>query len=215
MSHLALNTVLPQMLRVKYQVAIGVAPIGLMFASFGPGFLFASWLEGALGIPPNSPINAHPNGTMWITLFLATMVALMVLGYALGWLVNQAVSRWVLGWSQQKVRAVYANSDVPSHWLKAGADLNADPGAKTIAKWEQQRKVGVLRFVLTRGLLAWGLPMFIAMYAAPAFFNGHPLVVKALLFNVALWAVAGAGFGAIIWYSSEAHYRKLKKRGEA
>lgn len=215
MPHLALNTVLPQMMRVKYQVAIGFAPIGLMFASFGPGLLFASWLEGALGIPPNSTINAHPNGTIWITVFLTSMVALMVLGYALGFFVNQAASRWLLGWSPEKVHAVYANSDVPGHWLKAGADHSADVSAKTIAKWEEQRKVGALRFIAARGVLAWGLPMLLAMYAAPAFFKGQSIAIGAFVFNIALWAAAGAAFGAVIWYSSEANYRKLKRRSEA
>jgi hypothetical protein len=212
MPHLALNTVLPQLMRVKYQVAIGIAPIGLMFASFGPGFLLASWLEGALGIPPNSPINAHPNGAIWITVFLISMVALMILGYALGWFVNQAVARLILGWSPEKVRAIYSRSDIPNHWLKAGADLSVDPGAQSIAKWREQRKMGALRYVFIRGVLAWGLPMFVVMYLVPTFANSQSFAVRLFLFNMALWTAAGAGFGAFIWYSSEANYRKLTKR---
>ncbi len=42
---LAMNTVLPQSMRVKYQLAIGVLPIGLMFSWFIPLFLMVPWLK--------------------------------------------------------------------------------------------------------------------------------------------------------------------------
>lgn len=54
--------------------------------------------------------------------------------------------------------------------------------------------------------------MFIAMYAAPTFAKGLLFSLGTVLFNAALWAAAGAGFGAIMWYGSEANYRKLKRR---
>jgi len=215
MPHLALNTALPQVMRVKYQVAIGVAPIGLMFGSFGPGFLLASWIAKELGIPPDSPLTAQAYGIHWFIGFVVSMITLMILGYALGWLVNQSFARWVLGWSPEKVRAVFARSAVPSHWLKPGADASIDPGGRSIAKWEQQRKIGLFKFILTRGVLAWGMPMFIAMYAAPTLFSNRLFAATTLFFNVILWAVAGGVFGALMWYVSEANYRKLKRRDEA
>ena len=212
MSLLALNTILPQNLRIRYQLAVGVLPLGLMFASFLPLFVFASWLEATLGIPPNSPIKDHPNGTLWVTAFLGVMVVLMLLGYALGWAVNAAIARYVLGWPSEKVRAVYLRSDVPSHWLKTGAAGAPDVSAQSLSKWEEQRKVGAARFVLIRGVLAWGGPMLLAMYIVPTLVKGQSFTTGSMLFNLGLWAVAGALFGAFIWFSSESNYRKLKER---
>lgn len=212
---LALNTVLPQSMRMKYQLAIGVLPIGLMFAAFVPLWLLSSWLEAYYGIPTNSPIRSHPNGGIWIAVFLSTMVALMILGYAIGWLVNAAVSRYVLGWSSEQVRAVYLHSKVPPHWLKEGSAAPSDADAQSIAKWEAQRKIGALRFIAVRGVLAWGGPMLLAMHLVPTFMKGHVFSMESTIFNVVLWACAGACFGALIWYSSEANYRKLKQRSEA
>ena len=212
---LALNTVLPQSLRVKYQLAIGIIPIGLMFTSLLPLWQFAGWLETSFGIPANSPIKEHPNGGAWIAVFLSTFVALMVLGYAIGWVVNAAISRYVLGWSTEKVRAVYLHSDVPVHWMRDGATASAGVDAQSIAKWEAQRKVGALRFIAVRGMLAWGGPMLFAMHVVPTYMKGRGFALEESLINIALWACAGAGFGALIWYSSESNYRKLKQRSEA
>ena len=131
---LAFNTILPQSLKGKHQFALAVLPIALMFASFGPTFLFAYWLEGALGIPHNSPIRNHPNGTIWLLVFLGVMVVLMILGYLLGWLANGLISRYVLGWPASKVVAVYMRSEVPQEWLKPS-------GTQASNRRKQDRKV--------------------------------------------------------------------------
>ena len=55
MPHLALNSLLPPLMKVRYQVAIDAAPIGLMFVSFGLVFWLASLLETVSSISPNSP----------------------------------------------------------------------------------------------------------------------------------------------------------------
>jgi hypothetical protein len=209
---LALNTVLPQTMRVKYQIAIGVLPLGLMFASFLPLIYFASWLEATLGMAPNSPVRNHENGAIWITAFLAVMVVLMLTGYAAGWVANAILVRFVFAWPNEKVAAVFLRSEVPAHWLKAGAGAETDASSQSIAKWEAQRKVGVFRFILNRGVLAWGAPMLLAMYVVPTIMKGHSFNPGAVIFNLALWAVAGAVFGAFIWYTSEANYRKLTSR---
>jgi hypothetical protein len=214
MTLLALNTVLPQSMRLKYQLIIGVLPIGLMFSAFLPLWQLGTLLESYFGIPVNSPIKEHPNGGAWIAIFLSAMVALMILGYAVGWAVNAAVSRYLLGWSKEKVRAVYLQSKVPTHWLKEGASESPNADKETIAKWEAQRKVGALRFIAVRGVLAWGGPMLLAMHLVPTLMKGQGFSLENSIFNVVLWACAGASFGAFIWYSSEANYRKLKKRNE-
>jgi hypothetical protein len=215
MTLLALNMVLPQSMRAKYQLALAVLPVGLMFASFAPLWLFAPWLEAALGIPPNSPIRPHPNGGIWFGVFLVTMVVLMVLGYTIGWVANALISRYVLHWSPEKVRAVYMESDVPPHWLKGDAKSSSTAAAESIAKWEKLREVGIVRFIVVRGVLAWGAPMLLAMHIVPTLAKGRMFSIGDLLFNLGLWAVAGAVFGAAIWYGSEANYRKLKRRDEA
>ena len=107
----------PAVPQVEAQFAIAVLPIGLMFASFGPLFFFASWLERARGIPHNSPIKNHPNGILWSALLLSAMVVLVVLSYLLGWLANGLISRYALGWPASKVVAVYMRSEVPQEWL--------------------------------------------------------------------------------------------------
>lgn len=212
---LALNTVLPQSMRVKYQLGIAALPISLMVASFFPLWWFAHWLEVYYGIPANSPINEHPNGVVWIAVFLIAMVSLMVLGCAIGWVLNAVIARYFFNWSTEKVQAVYLHSNVPAHWLKEGTAAESGRDTQGIAKWEAQRKVGALRFILRRGVLAWGGPMLLAMHLIPTLVKGQRLSIETTLFQVAFWACAGAGFGIIIWYSSEANYRKMKQRDEA
>ena len=204
--------VLPQAMRAKYQWALGAAPIGLMFASLLPLYLFADWLAAALGMNPDDPVRSHPNGTTWGLVFLVAFLVAMLLGYALGWLLNAAVSRFVLGWPPEKVRAVYLRSDVPPEWLKTAPGSVEDAASLSLAKWEEQRKVGAARFILTRGVLAWGAPMFVTFFALPAFLKNQPVALESILFNTVLWAVGGAAFGAAIWYASERNYRKAKAR---
>jgi len=211
---LALNTVLPQSMRVKYQLAIGALPISLMFASFLPLWQFVGWLETYLGTPANSPIKDHPSGGVWIAVLLFTTVALMILGYVIGWIINAVIARYVLGWSAEKVRTVYLKSNVPSHWLKEGSAVSGTVDAQSIAKWEAQRKGGALRFIAVRGVLSWGGPMLLAMHLIPTFMRGQDFTLEGTLFNVALWACAGTSFGALIWCISEFNYRKLKQRTE-
>lgn len=203
MTHLALNTVLPQMLRVKYQLAIGAAPIGLMFASFLPTIFVAILLT------------EYVTGGAWLALFLASMVIFMLFGYALGWLINVVVARVIFGWSREKIGAVFSRSEVPPHWLKDVGITEADATARSIDKWEELRKVGALRFIITRGLFGWGLPIFGAMYVGPIFFGARPFGAISFALNVLLWGAAGTAFGSVMWYVSELNHRRLLKRREA
>lgn len=212
MSLLALNTVLPQSMRVKYQLALGVFPLGLMFASFLPLFRLVPWLEAVSGTPANGPIRDQPNGALWFVAFLAVMVLLMLLGYALGWVINALVARFLFNWSTEKIKSVFLQSDVPPHWLKAGAVVGQSADAASIAVWEEQRKGGRTRYIIKRGVVAWGTPMFLAMYVVPMLAKGRASSASDLLLNLAIWALGGAAFGAVIWYSSEANYRRLKER---
>ena len=210
---LAFNTVLPQSMRMKYQFGIGVLPISLMFASLFPLWQLAVWLETHFPIPANSSIKDLPHGGVFIA-FLLSALALIIFGYAMGWVINAVIARYVLGWSADKMRAVFLHSKVPDHWLKELVGNSSSVDAQSIAKWEVQRKVGAFRFTAVRGVLAWGGPMLLAMYVMPTYLKGQGFSLETTFFSIALWACAGASFGAAIWYSSEASYRKLKQRNE-
>ncbi|MCA0176327.1 MAG: transporter [Proteobacteria bacterium] len=181
-----------------------------MFASFFPLSSFAAWLGAALSIPPNSPVKAHPNGSLWITIFIGAMVFSMLLGYALGWLANAAIARFLLRWPVKKLRAVYLQSAVPAHWLKDGASPSLDTQIQSLTRWEEQRKAGALRFIFKRGVLTWGSSMLLVMYVIPTLVKGQSFALSGALFNLALWTVAGTAFGAAIWLLSEYNYRKIK-----
>ncbi|MBK6740960.1 MAG: hypothetical protein IPG64_25500 [Haliea sp.] len=70
MNPLALNVELPQRMRTQPQIAIGLLPIGLMFASFAPLFFLAVLLSSILGIPEDAPVKDQANGMLWLVLFL-------------------------------------------------------------------------------------------------------------------------------------------------
>jgi hypothetical protein len=190
---------------MKYQLAIAGLPIGLMFASFVPLFIVADWMDAQkfVGV-------GQPGGWVVLAVFLVVMLTLMILGYVLGWIANAAISRYVLGWHSELVRAVYLRSEVPVHWLKDGCTAGGD--AASMAYWDAQRKIGALRFIMVRGVLAWGGPMFLVMHVVPTLARSQSFSVGTTLFNLALWTCAGAGFGATIWYGSESNHRRLKHR---
>lgn len=212
MSPLALNLIVPQSMRPKYQFGLAVLPLGLMFASFLLTFQWAAWLATRLGIPEHDAVNGHPNGSTWLALFLGGMVALMVGGYVLGWLINAAIAAFLLKWPAQKIGSVFLRSELPNHWLKEGVQTPADIAKQATDAWERQRRAGALRFIAKRGVLGWGSPMFVVMYLAPTAIRHKSFGGGDFLFNIGLWAAAGACFGAIIWYVSEANYRKAKGR---
>ena len=211
MTILAFNTPLTHGLRGKYQAILGVLPFGLMFAAFLPLIFFAAWLNRLLGILPSSPPNS-PNGTLWLLGFLAGMVALMSLGYVLGWIANAAIAMLILGWSAQQAVAVFIRSEVPPHWLQQGTASTSEAIAQSHAKWEEQRKGGAARFILARGVVAWGFPLFVGMYLGPVLLGTRVFTAGGLVINLALWLVGGAAFGASMWLISESTYRKRKGR---
>jgi hypothetical protein len=215
---LAVNTVLPQSLRLKPQLILAILPLGLAFASFLPLTYFAAWLERFLGISPSSAVKSHPNGILWITVFVFVMVALMAGGYIVGWLVNALLSRYALGWSWSTVRAVYMRSQVPSEWLKVDARPRPSGpplGFASMQKWEAQRAAGPIKFILTRGVLAWGSPMFLAMYVAPTLTRGSGFRFAAVILQLMIWTCAGAFLGTGLWFYSEWNYRKFRRNSEA
>ncbi len=80
-------------------------------------------------------------------------------------------------------------------------------------KWESARAKGKLHFILVRGVLSWGLPMFIFM----AFINkpfAYGFTSEAAAIHYIVWPIAGVLFGLFTWYLSERLYQKeLTRRG--
>lgn len=73
--------------------------------------------------------------------------------------------------------------------------------------WRETREKGLVRFMLENGLLAWGLPMFIAMaFISKPFEDGF--ASKAAIVHYIVWPLAGIIFGAAVWWFSERRYRK-------
>ena len=78
-----------------------------------------------------------------------------------------------------------------------------------IKKWETTRKKGKAKFILTNGVLSWGLPMFFVMTFVvnrPAHGATPPSMV---MISAVIWALGGALFGTVIWTMSEKKYLKF------
>ena len=212
MTPLAFNSLVPQNLRLRFQIAVSALPLACMLLALVPSYFFAQWLEKLTGIPAQTRLLDDPTGRIWVAAFMAALVLQLLLGYLFGWLLNALWVRWIQGWSVDKIRAVYLHSQVPVTWLKpAAAALSGDRVAViAVARWERERKAGVLRYVLRKGLIAWGLPLYVFMYGVQTVLRGDALVPEEALRNVVLWLGFGALFGTVMWWVSEINYRKLK-----
>ena len=183
-----------------------------MLLAFIPSYFFAQWLEKLEGVPAQSRLLDHPTGRMWVAAFLAALLLQLLCGYLLGWLLNALLARWLLSWPIEKIRAVYLHSQVPPAWLKPAAAALAGGRVAIIAvaRWELERKAGALRYVLRKGLIAWGLPMYVFMYLVQTLLRGESLEVQDALLSAVLWLGGGAFFGVVMWLVSEFNYRKLR-----
>jgi hypothetical protein len=212
MTPLAFNSLVPQNLRLRFQLALGALPLACMLLAFIPSYFFAQWLETLEGIPGQSRLLDHPTGRMWVAAFLAALMLQLLCGYLLGWLLNAWLARRLLGWPIEKIRAVYLYSQVPPAWLKPAAVALAGGRVAIIAvaRWERERKAGALRYVLRKGLVGWGLPLYVFMYGVQTLLRGDALEPQQALRSAVWWLGCGAVFGAVMWWVSEFNYRKLK-----
>ena len=78
--------------------------------------------------------------------------------------------------------------------------------AKGLQNWEKARAVGMTRFVLLRGVLSYGLTMFIVM---TFIVHRGDLSARFIAISAGLWLVGGAVFGALTWFLMERIYRKF------
>lgn len=74
-----------------------------------------------------------------------------------------------------------------------------------IVRWEQTRARGFLRFVLIRGVVAYGLPMFLTLTFVVHPERRTPLIIA---ISVIAWGIGGALAGGLMWHFSERGYRR-------
>ncbi|WP_412973193.1 hypothetical protein [Glaciecola sp. MF2-115] len=208
MNNIAFNLHIGNLLKARYSIFLAIFPIGLMFLSFVPIWLLAEYLSVFFGIQEGTPIKDAENGWLWLSVFLSAMVVLMILGYITGWLINALLALVIFRWSREKIYAVYLNSDVPSSWLKDSVVATPTAHKKDkLEQWRKTRKQGKLKYILKTGVIGWGSFMYIIMAVLPAF-RGSEALGFTLIWQAALWATAGALFGALTWYFSEKQYLK-------
>ena len=212
MNPLALNTLLPQTMRLRYQLAISVLPVGMMLLALVPSYFFAIWLEQLEGISAHTRLLDDARGRMWIAAFLIALLLQLILAYGVGWALNGLWARFIAGWPNDKVHAVFLRSELPVSWLKPAAAALSGGRASilAIARWERERKVGALAFILRKGVWAWGVPFFVFMYLIQTLLRGESLQVEAALLSAALWFSAGAFLGGVVWVLSEFNYRRMR-----
>lgn len=85
--------------------------------------------------------------------------------------------------------------------------MNAET-PKEFQRWEVTRRKGKLNFILIRGVLAYGLPMFLLMTLFANRDPEKPLAPVLIIISAAVWAVGGAVFGWAMWALTERRYKK-------
>jgi hypothetical protein len=80
------------------------------------------------------------------------------------------------------------------------------PTQTDIEKWAETRRMGVIRYSLLHGVLAWGVPMFFIMtFVVNKQRSDNPAL---LAVSAALWGFGGLCFGLTMWTISEKKYQK-------
>jgi len=82
--------------------------------------------------------------------------------------------------------------------------------AAGLAYWARIRGRGARHFVLVRGVLGWGLTMFVVMGLgfAGLTLGAAAYTPKFLALNAWLWLAGGALFGLLTWHLNEKNFRK-------
>lgn len=87
---------------------------------------------------------------------------------------------------------------------------------KEFKNWQEARKQGALTFTLVKGLLAWGVPMFILMtFIVNDVIDEQGHIEWAhIVIGAIVWTVGGCLFGIVLWFVTERQYQnELQKRG--
>lgn len=208
---LALNYAATAALQRRYQLLVGALPMLCMFLPFVPLLKLAQWLDSPAGAAYDPIANGSPFVVLWGVLGLVVMVTAMLIGHASGWLLNIVISSLFLRWPWSRVRAVYLESQLPTHWYKAGIGSQDQADTAASQEWEAIKSKGIGRFVFKQGVLAWGAPMFIGTYLLPTVFKGQAFTVTDLLRSLCIWGAAGVMFGLSMWWWAESQHRKRSR----
>ncbi|QLG88022.1 hypothetical protein HQ393_06970 [Chitinibacter bivalviorum] len=210
MNLLGTNFIIGEHLQPKIVRWLSVLPLVLMFSAFIPLFLLVGPLGRAMGIPGGAPVKEQPNGLLWLIAFIFIMVALMLMGYALGWLLNALIARYIFRWPSAKVCETFMYSNVPQEWRldPRATSKTLSASAKLRNNWAITRTKGRWNFILVRGILGWGLPMFLGMSCLPVLTRHIQPTLAYFVPQIILWSLAGGLFGLIIWLFSERQFRK-------
>ena len=76
---------------------------------------------------------------------------------------------------------------------------------------------GKARFIFLRGVVGWGLPMFIVMsfvYPELAGLAGDSHNISSLLRGLVVWGIGGALFGWWLWFFAVRKYGLTRRAGE-
>lgn len=71
--------------------------------------------------------------------------------------------------------------------------------------WTKTRAGGLSRYIVKRGILGYGLPMY-CMFVTMGWRDGS--LARTLVINLPVWLVGGTAFGAAMWYCFERRYRR-------
>lgn len=84
-------------------------------------------------------------------------------------------------------------------------------------QWNTVRAKGLWHFVLFRGVLFWGMTMFVFMSILLPLFSRRPHAFepRTLLINAVIWLVSGVAWGLLTWWISERHYSKHNNDSQA
>jgi hypothetical protein len=78
----------------------------------------------------------------------------------------------------------------------------------SVQRWEKQRKAGIRKFIITRGVLGWGcLTAFMVSMLSWAT-NSSTWTVGHVIWNFLTYPIAGIFFGWWLWNYSEKKYTK-------
>ena len=78
-----------------------------------------------------------------------------------------------------------------------------------LKRWDETRKRGRARYILTTGVLAWGIPMFVVMTFVVNRRSDGPPSPAMIAFSAVLWACGGGLFGAAMWRYWEKRYQQF------
>ncbi len=83
---------------------------------------------------------------------------------------------------------------------------------KQAARWEESRKMGRMRFIITRGVVGWGIPVAVAWSTAMYWRQPFDKVWVGTLLALIVFPIGGYFFGAVLWRTSEKQYAEYQAK---